>query len=368
MTRVGLVFGGRSVEHLVSVNSARTVRDGLVEAGFDVVPLGISEDGCFLSVDESQSALASKASIPAQNVSMAPTLRHLLDAKLDVAFPIVHGTFGEDGTLQGLFEMMDLPYVGASVATSAVCMDKLLCKNALSAAGLAVVEHQVVRRREFRDDPQSVLARFEDATFPLFVKPAVGGSSVGCRAARTLDELKEAIAFAIAFDATVLVERAVKGRELEVSVVGHASLEASVVGEIVPAAEFYDYKDKYIDDAAGLLAPAPLDESVADHIRSRAIDAFAAVQGSGMARVDFFLEGEGDVVGAAPGARLFVNEINTLPGFTRISMYPKLWGLSGRPLRVLCRDLVEAAFERHQERAESFSAIHAFVEQHATST
>jgi len=339
--RVGVVFGGRSVEHEVSINSARTVAQALGQAGHEVVPLGIAPDGCWLSPAESLPALdGAIAALPAPGGPIAPTLRHLLESGVDAVFPIVHGTWGEDGTLQGLCEMAGIPYVGAGVLASAVAMDKLQAKRLLAAAGVPVVEFRAATRVRFDADPGAFLKSCAELPLPLFVKPSVGGSSVGVQKVKSADALEAAVRLALRFDDQVLVERGVQGRELEVAVLGLHEIEASRVGEIVPGAEFYDYADKYLTDAAKLIAPAELETVVEERIRQAAIDAFTAIGGSGMARVDFLLEGD----------RPYVNEINGIPGFTRISMYPRLWALTGVPLPMLVDRLVDIALRRHAER------------------
>jgi len=347
MARVGLMFGGRSVEHLVSVQSARTVFEGLRGAGHEVIPLGIAEDGVLVSEAVAMDALTGKtAAIKPAGGSIPKSLARLMDADLDVVFPIIHGAYGEDGTLQGLCAMADIPCVGANVGASAVCMDKRLTKRVLEAAGLAVVEYRVVTSHDLATDRDGAFARIRTLKGPWFVKPALGGSSVGCRPAKTDTELEDAIAFALQFDDAVLVERAVKARELECAVLGRpgGGIDASAIGEIVPAAEFYDYADKYIDDKAGLVAPAEIPDEIRDAIKSRAVEAFASMGGTGMARVDFFWEKDRGLDG------LYVNEINTLPGFTRISMYPRLWGLSGVPLAELTDRLVKVAVAEHEAK------------------
>lgn len=345
---VALVFGGRSVEHQVSIVSARAVAQGLEEAGYQVVPVGIAPNGCWLDPQTSRAALIGELdALPSPDEPTPRTLRHLLESGAEVVFPLVHGTWGEDGTLQGLCEMLDLPYAGAGVAASALAMDKLLCKRVLEAAGVPVVEFLGVSRRQLEQGKEAVLGLAAELPLPLFVKPSVGGSSVGVRKVTRRESLEEAIVAALAFDDQVLVERGVEGRELECSVLGLHELEASVVGEIVPGREFYDYEDKYLLDTAQLLAPAQLTDELAQRVREMAVAAFAAVGGWGMARVDFLVDGE----------RVYVNEINTVPGFTRISMYPRLWALSGLPLPRLVERLVEIALERHRQRRELDAGI-----------
>ena len=278
----------------------------------------------------------------AGGASIVPSLRRLLDVEVDVIFPIVHGTWGEDGTLQGFCEMLDLPYVGPGVTTSAVAMDKIACKRILAAADLPVVDAEAITRGGWQHDAVADLARLDRLPLPIFVKPSVGGSSVGVVKVTRREDLRGAIEHALCFDERLVVERGVPGREIECAVLGGgaAPLEASVLGEIVPGKEFYDYADKYLDDGARLIAPAELPEAVSENLRALALEAFEAVGGWGMARVDFLLEGE------TP----WINEINTLPGFTAISMYPRLWDLSGVPLPRLVERLVEIAQERHAER------------------
>lgn len=339
--RIGLIFGGRSVEHEVSISSARTVARGLVAAGYEVVALAIGPDGVWADPALGTAAIEGELDrLPAAGGAIPPSLAPLLEARVDAVFPIVHGTWGEDGTLQGLLEILDLPYVGAGVAASALAMDKVLTKRLLEAAGVPVVPYETATRAELEQDREGLLARLERFAPPLFVKPVAGGSSVGVRKVTDRSCLAGAIGFALAFDDAVLVERGVAGRELEIAVLGYERLEASAVGEIVPGREFYDYEDKYLSDGAELIAPADLPEPLAVRMRELAVRAFAALGGHGMARVDFLLEGE------TP----FVNELNTLPGFTAISMYPRLWDLSGVPLPELVDRLVAIALSRHRDR------------------
>ncbi|MGH9363361.1 MAG: D-alanine--D-alanine ligase family protein, partial [Thermoanaerobaculia bacterium] len=263
MAHVGLIFGGRSVEHQVSIVSARTVARGLTEAGHQVTPLGVAQDGCWIGPAASSEVLRGDTrAIEPLEVPVAPTLRHLVAAGVEVLFPLVHGTWGEDGTLQGLCEMLDLPYVGAGVTASALAMDKLLSKRQLAAAGVPVVEFEATQRGPFERDPAAFLARCARLPRPLFVKPSVGGSSVGVRKVERHEELEEAVRFAFGFDDAVLVERGIEGRELECAVLGYGTLEASAVGEIVPGRDFYDYAEKYLTDTAQLIAPAELPQGV----------------------------------------------------------------------------------------------------------
>ncbi len=358
--QVGVVFGGRSVEHLVSIRSAKTVREGLRQAGHDVVCLYIDERGSFHDAPSSSLVIDQQRALPPAGTKPGRSLHHLVDADIDAVFPITHGTFGEDGTLQGLLEMLDLPYVGCATAASAVAMDKLLSKRLFAAADIPVVPYAGVHRAAFEagalDDAKAFVDAHADlkGILPLFVKPAVGGSSVGCRKVKALGTLKQDVAFALSFDETALIETNVSAREVEIAVLGFdaASMKASVPGEIVPGADFYDYADKYLKDDAKLLAPAPVDPATTKKLQDAAIAAMGAIGGAGLARVDFFL---------LPGGGFFLNEINTLPGFTNVSMYPQLWALSGVPLPELCDRLVQLAVERHQRRAHIDASLQEFV-------
>lgn len=355
--RVGLIFGGRSVEHEVSISSARTVAAGLVDAGHQIVPLGIASDGCWVDETSSRSALDGTVDrLEPLGLPIARTLERLVSADCEVLFPIVHGTWGEDGSLQGLCEMLDLPYVGTGVTSSAMCMDKAVAKRLLQVHGIAVVDAEYIRRDDLKRDSVAVLERLQRLDLPLFVKPSVGGSSVGISRLEQRDAVLPAIEHALGFDDHIVVECGIDGRELEVAVLGKpGAMEASVVGEIVPGADFYDYADKYLDDGARLIAPADLPEAVSDRLRSMAIEAFEAMEGYGMGRVDFLL--------AHADGQPFINEINTLPGFTSISMYPQLWTLSGRPLPRLVDDLVQLAVERHRQRRSLDDGIKTWISQ-----
>ena len=352
MAHVGVIFGGRSVEHAVSIVSARTVVRGLREAGHQVTPLGIAQDGCWVDPAVAERVIGGDGSvIPAVGGPIAPTLQHLIQSGVEALFPIVHGTWGEDGTLQGLCEMLDLPYVGPGVTASALAMDKVLFKRQMQAVGVPVVDFEVVTRADLQNDPQACVRRAERLPFPVFVKPSVGGSSVGVKKVDSPACLETSLAFALRFDETALVEKGIKGREIECAVLGYGKIEASVLGEIVPGNDFYDYADKYLQDTAQLIAPADLPPHVADNLREIAVRSFQAIGGAGLARVDFLVEGE-DV---------YVNEINTLPGFTSISMYPRLWGLSGVPLPELVDRLVKIAIERHRDRHRLDQGIKDFL-------
>lgn len=355
--KVGVIFGGRSVEHLVSVRSAKTVCDGVKAAGHDVVCVYIDERGVFHDAKASAAVIETQKPLSASSSSEKPatSLRHLADAGVDAVFPITHGTYGEDGTLQGLLEMLDLPYVGCNTTASAVAMDKLQSKRLFAANGIPVVPYAAVSRGAFDARGLQDIQAFVDATpLPLFVKPSVGGSSVGCKKVHSKEALKAAVEFALGFDDVALVEAGVSAREVEIAVLGMdaSTMKASVPGEIVPGADFYDYADKYLKNDAKLLAPAPVESSTTKKLQEAAIAAMGAVGGHGLARVDFFLLQDGT---------FYLNEINTLPGFTNVSMYPQLWGLSGVPLPQLCDTLVQLAVERSRRKARIDKSLREFV-------
>jgi D-alanine-D-alanine ligase len=358
--RVLLLFGGRSAEHDVSRVSAVSVARALDPATYEVLPVGITPDGRWLLGGEARKVLdAGREGLPdafvvegvpvtevpdpgsRELVPLEPTGEALADAGFDVVLPLLHGPYGEDGTVQGLFELADVPYVGSGVVGSAVGMDKVIMKRAFAAAGLPVAPWRV-----FRDGHDAVAFgdRVEqELGYPCFVKPANMGSSVGVSKARDRAGLDAAVGLATRFDEWVVVEEAVGGREIEVGILGDDPPEASVPSEIVPGDEFYSYADKYESDAAELLVPAPLTVEEAEHVRALAIEAFLACRGEAMARVDFFFEQE--------GRGFLVNEVNTIPGFTAISQYPRMWAESGVPYPALLDRLIDLAFERHERRA-----------------
>jgi D-alanine-D-alanine ligase len=352
--RVGVIFGGRSTEHEVSLASATTILKALDPSRYEANLIGIDHDGRWFAAGPEAELLpegifASRLAawvVPAstRGLELLRTDGGAPEPPIDVFFPIVHGRGGEDGSLQGLLDLANVPYVGAGVLASAIAMDKAVTKRLLGQAGIPVVPCAEVRRRDALDASEALLGRIaEEVGLPAFVKPAQSGSSVGVHRVADLASLREALRDAARYDLTILVEPALAAREIECSVLGGETPEASVPGEIVPSREFYDYVAKYVSDDTKLLVPAPLESAVADRVRALACRAFRAIGCWGMARVDFFLEKE---IG-----RLYVNELNTLPGFTDISMYPMLWEASGIPLPSLLDRLIELALERHRERS-----------------
>jgi D-alanine-D-alanine ligase len=347
--RIAVLYGGTSAEHEVSVVSARSVLGAIDRDKYDVIPIAITKQGEWLLPDRAPAELKTaggalpevcggRAVVLREGGDILATGREPPPGRVDLAFILLHGPGGEDGTVQGLLETLGVPYVGAGVAASALGMDKSLQKPVFANAGIPVTPWIAVTETEFTRDPNAVLRRAQDAFgLPAFVKPANLGSSVGVSKCRTPMELQRGIERALDHDRTVLVEKAIDARELECAVLGNDEPEASVVGEVVPVHEFYDYEAKYLIEGSKLLIPAPVPEDVADQIRRYAVHAFTAIGCAGMARVDFFWDGE----------QVLLNEINTIPGFTPISMYPKLWEATGIPYAKLIDRLIELALERH---------------------
>ncbi len=349
--RVALVFGGRSGEHEVSVISARSVARNLDPERFEVVPCAVDRQGRWADAESSAALLGAQGSTPdtVPEVRGVRTLDpRLLDGTVDVVFPVLHGPFGEDGTIQGLCEMLDLPYVGCGVAAAAATMDKVLTKRVLQGAGIATPRFVSFSEEAWQHDGGGCEARCRELPLPLFVKPARLGSSVGVSKVTAWERLAEAIEGALVYDDLVIVEEGIDAREIEVAVLGESPPFASVPGEVVPGHEFYDYADKYLDDACTLLAPAPLPEALAAEARRLAVAAFEILGCEGMARVDFLLHRH--------SATLYVNELNSIPGFTAISMYPRLMELSGVAYEELLSRLVELGLARHARRARHAAA------------
>jgi D-alanine-D-alanine ligase len=358
--RVGVIFGGRSGEHEVSLASAASVIRALDPQKYEAVPIGITKQGRWLVGTGAQKMLSEVLQsgepvlLPpdptsAGLVPLAPSAAHPI-VSVDVAFPVLHGTFGEDGTVQGLLELAGLPYVGCGVLASAVGMDKDLQKRLFAEAGLPIVPFLAVKRSEWEGKRSKVIAAIRKKfKFPVFVKPATLGSSVGMTRVKTARELGGAIDLAAEYALKIMVERCVTAREIEVSVLGNDDARASVPGEILPHREFYDYAAKYLEQGTRLLIPAPLRKKQVARLQDYAIRAFRAIDGAGMARCDFFLEKK--------TGKIFLNELNTIPGFTTISMYPKMWEASGLPYPRLIDRLIELALELHRQKARTKYSI-----------
>src|SRR5688500_9407471 len=341
---VAVIFGGRSGEHEVSLMSARSVLSVLDPARYEVTQIGITHDGVWLTGDDVLGAFEKGEIDGLEYFEFSPDASRNTHYPIDVFFPVLHGTFGEDGTLQGLFELADVAYVGAGVVGSSVGMDKAVFKDVMVANEIPVVEMMLVLRAEIEADMNAVIEKAEKiGEYPLFTKPANLGSSVGVTKCSNRSDLQEGLMEAASFDRRVLIQKGVKNvREIEVSVLGNDEPVASVCGEVLPSREFYSYEAKYLDGTSGLVIPASLPEDVSECIREYAVRAYKAIDCAGMARVDFFVEKDTN--------RVYLNELNSIPGFTKISMYPKLWEASGLPYQKLVDRLIELAMKRKAER------------------
>lgn len=367
--RVALLFGGQSAEHDVSLRSAQTVLGAFDDQRYEVVPIGITRQGRWISGGDPMAALAAaspmfhlgegeqaseigldeeetSALVTASGSDTSLAIPSSMTEDVDVVFPALHGPMGEDGTLQGMLELAGVPYVGSGVLGSSVAMDKTMTKTVLAQAGLPQLPWRAVLRKDWERDASAITERVAGAIgFPCFVKPANMGSSVGISKVDSPDDLPAAMMLAGYHDRKIVIERSVDGREIEMAVLGNDDPMASVAGEIVPRNGFYDYNAKYIDDSAELIVPAEIDRELLASLQALAIETFRALDLAGMARVDFFVERDTD--------RIYINEVNTLPGFTSISMYPMLWEASGVPLDELVERLVRLALERHADRRRS---------------
>ena len=344
-TRLALVFGGRSGEHDVSVVSARSVAAAFDSERYQLVPMAIDRNGRWADPETARTALADSGDRTDRVVGFTGSQAldsRLLDGSVDVAFPVLHGPYGEDGTIQGLFEMLGIPYVGCDSAASAICMDKVITKRLLSQAALATADWVTIDDQSWTRDRDRLRVACVALGLPIFVKPARLGSSVGVSKVTEPEGVDGAVERALLHDRKVIVERGIDAREIEVAVLGNSEPRASVPGEVIPGHEFYDYEDKYLDDSCQLLAPAPLDHRATGAVRTLALSAFRTLGCEGMARVDLFLERTTGTV--------WINEVNTIPGFTAISMYPRLWSLTGLPYPQLLDELVRLALERHSRQ------------------
>jgi D-alanine-D-alanine ligase len=352
--RVGVIYGGRSGEHEVSVASAASIFKHLDSTRYEAVPIRIEKSGQWTLSGKAPEAISAAAVLKqgqSEALERVEPSAAVTGIGLDVVFPVLHGPYGEDGTVQGLLELANVPYVGAGVLGSAVGMDKAVMKTLFAARGLPIVPHLVVLRREWAAEPAAITARIaRELRYPVFVKPANLGSSVGISKAKSDGEFRAAMELALQFDRKIVIEAGVpNAREIECSVLGNDEPEASIPGEIVPSREFYDYEAKYLDEGSQPLIPAPLDRAKTAEIQRLAIEAFRAVDGAGMARVDFLM--------ARDSGDTFLNEVNTIPGFTTISMYPKMWEASGLPYAALLDRLIALALERHADKQQLRTSI-----------
>jgi D-alanine-D-alanine ligase len=353
--KIGVLFGGRSAEHEVSLVSAASVINALDKSKYDIIPIGITKEGRWLSTVNAIQLLKDHAPIemlPEHVLLPDPRKQSLVNIsgafpqdahRLDVIFPVIHGTFGEDGTIQGLFELADIPYVGAGVLGSAVGMDKITAKRLMQQAKIPVTADVAFLFSEYQQKPKQYISAIEKKLgYPCFVKPPNQGSSVGISKAHDRKELIAAIELAGQYDRKILVEKAaIKPREIEMSVLGNDDPKVSLPGEIVPSNEFYDYDAKYVDGKSTAIIPAAIPKPVLRKMQQCAVTAFKALDGAGMARVDFFLQKNG---------KFYLNEINTIPGFTSISMYPKMWEATGLKYSDLLDELIRLAVDRHEQK------------------
>jgi D-alanine-D-alanine ligase len=369
--RIGLIFGGRSGEHEVSLASAESVMENLDRDKYEIVPIGITKEGSWLlgteprtlrlaEPNDTHDTHAKGETTRAVTLTGDPRLRRLIPVEngeelgnqgaIDVIFPVLHGTYGEDGALQGLLEMANVPYVGCGVLGSALGMDKEKMKLVFQAVGLPVADYLLYRRNQWERSPEFILDAVEQQLgFPCFVKPVNLGSSVGVNKAHDRIELEHAINVAAEYDRKIIIERGLNCREVECAVLGNDEPIASVVGEVISSNEFYDYRAKYIDGKSQVVIPADIARETAEEVRRQAVQAFIALDLSGLARVDFFIEKETEQV--------YINEVNTLPGFTTISMYPKLWEASGLSYAQLMDRLIELAIESHEDRQRNRTSL-----------
>ncbi len=354
---IAVIFGGRSGEHEVSLMSARSVLSVLSPEKFEVIQIGITHNGAWLTGKNVIEAFESNAFDHLNPVVLLPEPRqgslfvmknNQLEPlpRIDVIFPVLHGTFGEDGTMQGLLELADVAYVGCGVLSSSAGMDKSLFKDVMRANGIPVVDSILTSRAEITSSMEDVIRKIENNTpYPVFVKPANLGSSVGISKCTNRADLLEGLMEAARFDRRVLVEHGINAREIEVSVLGNDDPQASITGEVRPMDVFYTYEEKYIHDTAELIIPANIDQNTMEKVRALAVKAFKAIDGAGMARVDFLLDCDTN--------EIYLNELNTIPGFTKISMYPKLWAASGLPYSDLVDRLIELAIQRKADRDQT---------------
>jgi len=357
--KIGIFFGGKSGEHEVSFCSASSIIKAIDKDKYTVVPIGITKEGRWISPQDSKLALQSgkiegKSTVillnsPSGNALIRTDNNQRLDKsstleRIDVIFPVLHGPYGEDGTVQGLLELANIPYVGAGVAASAISMDKDLMKIIFQQKGLPILKWLTIRRKEWQKDKEKILSSIQNGfEYPLFVKPTNLGSSVGITKVHEKEELEGAIDLASSYDRKILIEEGLEEiREIECGVLGNDELRASVAGEVRPAGEFYDYNSKYIDKETQLIVPADLPDGVSQEVQEIALRAFIAVDAAGMARVDFFVSKKEN--------KIYLSEINTIPGFTSVSMYPRLWEASGISYPDLIDRLIQLALERHQDK------------------
>jgi len=352
-TRVAVVFGGRSGEHEVSIISAKNIIDAIDRGKFEVLPIGITKDGKWLAGEDAieqfqNNDYSGLTEVTLNTTSGSKELIHFKEnsyekLNVDIFFPALHGPFGEDGTIQGLFEMANVPYTGCGVLASSVCMDKLTAKALFDQAGIPVIPYVGFNKAAWEESPEAVTDRIiTELHLPVFIKPSNMGSSVGVSKVKKQDELKKAIEFALEFDHRILVEKALEIREFECAILGNDNPKAARVGEVLVGGEFYDYNDKYVNGVSKTQVPADINPKLEKEIQDLCIKAFKLVDGAGLARIDCFYDKQ--------TKEIYMNEVNTLPGFTSISMYPKMWDVSGLKYTKLIEELIKLGFEKYNQK------------------
>lgn len=361
---VMVIFGGKSGEHEVSLMSAASILRAMNKEKYNIIPVGITKEGIWKLFDgsieqiesgeweniankllESKENRSDISILPVEKEEFSVTIGNKGREKIDVVFPVLHGPHGEDGTVQGMLELVNVPYVGAGVLSSAVAMDKAIAKKLFQSEGIPQAAYDVIYYKKYKQDPLKYITFIESKfSYPVFVKPANLGSSVGITKAKNREQLKESIQEAAKYDRKIVIEEFINGREIECSVLGNDEPVASLPAEIIPSHEFYDYRDKYFDGTSQFIVPADLPDEIIEEIRNLAVKAYKLIDCSGLARVDFFVERDTN--------RVLINEINTMPGFTKISMYPKMWEVTGLPYEQLIDKLIELAIERFEEKKQ----------------
>jgi D-alanine-D-alanine ligase len=338
--KIAILFGGQSTEHEVSRNSAASVLRNIDGAKYDIYPIGISKDGKWFEYNGSIDNIESGKWESDEYYKLPEGQKILFNNEVDAVFPVLHGLYGEDGTIQGMCKLLNIPCVGPGVMSSAVCMDKIYTKYLLERFEIKQAEYVVVNAHEYEKNDRNILEKVENTlAYPVFIKPSNSGSSVGITKAHNLDELIEGLKIALRHDRKVLVERGINAREVEVAVLGNDYPKAAVPGEVIPAKEFYDYEAKYKNESSKLLIPANLSEEKSEEIKAIAIKVYKILDCAGMARVDFLVDKDTE--------ELYLNEVNTIPGFTSISMYPKMWQAAGKSYKELIDELIELAIDRN---------------------
>ncbi|MBU3100715.1 MULTISPECIES: D-alanine--D-alanine ligase family protein [Clostridium] len=340
--KVAILFGGQSTEHEVSRASATSVLKNIDQTKYDIYPIGITKDGLWFQYTGKVENIENGEWETDEYFKMPEGQKVLFNKEVDVVFPVLHGSFGEDGTIQGMCKLYNIPCVGPGVMSSAICMDKIYTKYLLEKFNVKQADYVVINASEYVKDKDNLISRIEkELGYPVFIKPANGGSSVGITKAHDQKELIVGVTDALKYDRKILVEQAINAREIEVGVMGNDDPKAAIPGEVIPAKEFYDYEAKYKNEESKLLIPAALNEAKLQSVKDEAIKIYKILDCAGMARVDFLVDKETEDI--------YLNEVNTIPGFTKISMYPKMWQATGKTYVELIDELIELAIERNNK-------------------